>query len=158
MVGLQSRRFLNLFVARLRSISAGSGKTTQCSSYILEQALLQGRGDATSILCTQPRRVAAISVAERVSDELGDLAIGKGLVGYQIRMEKRSGPETRLLFCTTGVILRRLIQDPTLRGISHVVVDEVHERQVSAVVVFRHLLVRRDQTQTECLSPRVVAN
>jgi hypothetical protein len=96
----------------------------------LEEALGQGTGDATSILCTQPRRVAAISVAERVADELGDVAIGKGLVGYQIRMETRRGPDTRLLFCTTGVILRRLIEDPTLQGISHVVVDEVHERQV----------------------------
>ena len=70
-------------------------------------------------------------MAERVADELGDPSIGK-LVGYQIRMEARRSAETRLLFCTTGVILRRLIEDPALKGISHVVVDEVHERQVRA--------------------------
>lgn len=146
-------------------VCQGSGKTTQCSSYILEQALSNGLGDHTSILCTQPRRVATMSVAERVADELAEPAIGK-LVGYQIRMEARTTAETRLLFCTTGVVLRRLIEDPTLQGISHgtleddsillhiylvkfvnliltllytdwihnisvVVVDEVHERQVS---------------------------
>jgi HrpA-like RNA helicase len=73
--------------------------------------------------------VAAISVAERVSEEWGDEFVGK-LIGYQIRMEVKRTSETRILFCTTGVILRRLMDDKTLQGISHVVVDEVHERQV----------------------------
>ena len=81
-------------------------------------------------MCTQPRRVAAISVAERVSEEWGEESVGK-LVGYQIRMEVKRSSDTRILFCTTGVILRRLIEDKELTGISHVVVDEVHERQVS---------------------------
>jgi HrpA-like RNA helicase len=89
---------------------------------------LGARGDTTTILCSQPRRVAAISVAERVSDEMCEDSVGR-LVGYQIRLESRRSSETRLLFCTTGVILRRLVEDPTLKGISHVIVDEVHERQ-----------------------------
>jgi ATP-dependent RNA helicase DHX36 len=89
---------------------------------------LGARGDTTTILCSQPRRVAAISVAERVSDEMFEDSVGR-LVGYQIRLESRRSSETRLLFCTTGVILRRLVEDPTLKGISHVIVDEVHERQ-----------------------------
>ena len=110
-------------------VYTGSGKTTQCSTFILENALREGNGDTTSILCTQPRRVAAISVAERVSEEWGEASVGK-LVGYQIRMEAKRNSETRILFCTTGVILRRLIEDKELSGISHVVVDEVHERQV----------------------------
>jgi len=59
-----------------------------------------------------------MSVAERVADELAEPSIGK-LVGYQIRMEARRTAETRLLFCTTGVVLRRLIEDPTLKGITH---------------------------------------
>jgi ATP-dependent RNA helicase DHX36 len=55
-------------------------------------------------------------------------SVGK-LVGYQIRLETRKSNETKLLFCTTGVILRRLVEDPMLTGVTHVVVDEVHERQ-----------------------------
>lgn len=80
------------------------------------------------MICTQPRRVAATSVAERVAEEIGETSVG-GLVGYQIRLESVKSSRTRLLFCTTGVILRRLIEDPLLNGVSHVVVDEVHERQ-----------------------------
>ena len=80
-------------------------------------------------MCSQPRRVAAISVAERVSEEWGEESVGK-LIGYQIRMEIKRNTDTRILFCTTGVILRRLMEDKELTGISHVVVDEVHERQV----------------------------
>jgi ATP-dependent RNA helicase DHX36 len=70
-----------------------------------------------------------MSVAERVAAELSESNVGK-LVGYQIRMEAKRSSETKLLFCTTGVILRRMIEDPELKGISHVLVDEVHERQV----------------------------
>lgn len=109
-------------------ILIGSGKTTQCSSFVLEEALCNGYGDQVSILCTQPRRVAATSVAERVAEELAESGVGN-LVGYQIRMETKKSSRTRLLFCTTGVVLRRLVDDPTLKGITHVVVDEVHERQ-----------------------------
>lgn len=133
------RSTLTIACARFLFSFTGSGKTTQCSSYVLEEALRDGRGDQASILCTQPRRVAAISVAERVAEELGDASVGK-LVGYQIRMEVRRSAETRLLFCTTGVILRRLIEDPTLSGISHVVVDEVHERQVSDCICLNSAL------------------
>jgi ATP-dependent RNA helicase DHX29 len=120
----------------------GAGKTTQCPQFVLEQALLDGKGSHTSILCTQPRRVAAMSVAERVADEMCEESIGK-LVGYQIRLEARRSSATRLLFCTTGIILRRLVEDPELRGISHVVVDEVHERQWQIdvlLVALRNLL------------------
>lgn len=88
------------------------------------------------MLCTQPRRVAAMSVAERVAAELGESSVGK-LVGYQIRMEAKRSRETRLLFCTTGVILRRMIEDPELNGVSHVLVDEVHERQVGFALLLR---------------------
>eukprot|EP00980_Cylindrotheca_fusiformis_P015390 scaffold4329_cov115-Cylindrotheca_fusiformis.AAC.7 len=119
----------------------GAGKTTQCPQYILEQALLDGRGDSVEILCTQPRRVAAVSVAERVADEMCD-SLGS-TVGYHIRMESRRSAATRLLFCTTGVVLRRLQEDSNLRGITHVVVDEVHERQQQIdvlLVILRQLL------------------
>jgi HrpA-like RNA helicase len=93
----------------------------------LEDALLSGFGDKTNIICTQPRRISALSVAERVADEMDDI-VGKQ-VGYHIRMEAKKSKQTKLLFCTTGVILRRLQDDPNLNGITHVIVDEVHERQ-----------------------------
>ncbi|GAX13568.1 hypothetical protein FisN_3Lh136 [Fistulifera solaris] len=110
------------------SAETGAGKTTQVPQFLLSTALLQGKGGHTSIICTQPRRVAATSVAERVAEEVGERSVG-GLVGYQIRMESSKSSRTKLLFCTTGVILRRLIEDPLLNGVSHLVVDEVHERQ-----------------------------
>jgi hypothetical protein len=120
----------------------GAGKTTQCPQYILEQAILDGHARETSILCTQPRRVAAISVAERVAEEMGESTTG-ALVGYQIRLEAVRSADTKLLFCTTGVVLRKMVDDPTLQGISHVIVDEVHERQWQIdvlLVALRNLL------------------
>jgi ATP-dependent RNA helicase DHX29 len=120
----------------------GAGKTTQCPQYLLEDALLHGRGDAVNILCTQPRRVAATSVAERVAEEMCEPSIGQ-MVGYQIRMEAKRSSRTKLLFCTTGIVLRRLQEDSTLKGVSHVIVDEVHERQQQTdvlLIALRRLL------------------
>lgn len=68
--------------------------------------------------------------------------VGK-LVGYHIRMESKKSKETKLLFCTTGVVLRRLQDDPNLEGVTHVIVDEVHERQWEIdflLIVLRKLL------------------
>lgn len=120
----------------------GAGKTTQCPQYLLEDALLHGRGDAVNILCTQPRRVAATSVAERVAEEMCERSVGQ-MVGYQIRMEAKRSSHTKLLFCTTGIVLRRLQEDSTLKGVSHVIVDEVHERQQQTdvlLIALRRLL------------------
>ena len=69
-----------------------------------------------------------MAVAERVASERGE-KIGN-TVGYSIRLESQVSKDTRLLFCTTGILLRRLQSDPDLTGVSHVVVDEVHERDV----------------------------
>ena len=107
--------------------STGAGKSTNAPLFLLEEALESGLGDKANIICTQPRRVAAISVAERVSDQMNE-KIG-GSVGYHIRMESKKSKHTKLTFCTTGVILRRLQDDPDLKGVTHVCVDEVHERQ-----------------------------
>ncbi|PPQ77039.1 hypothetical protein CVT25_014856 [Psilocybe cyanescens] len=94
--------------------------------FILDSLITTDRGSQTSILVTQPRRISAISVAARVSEE----RIEDGSVGYAIRGESKQGKNTKLLFCTTGVVLRRLSTGDTLKDISHIVVDEVHERSM----------------------------
>lgn len=94
--------------------------------FILEDAFKAGEGGRLNIICTQPRRISAIGVAERVAQERCS-QVG-GLVGYQIRLESKKSKDTRLLFCTTGLLLRRLMDDSELAGVSHVVVDEVDER------------------------------
>ncbi|KAF4611691.1 hypothetical protein D9613_004209 [Agrocybe pediades] len=104
----------------------GCGKTTQLPQFILDSLILSNRGSQASILITQPRRISAISVAARVSEE----RIEDGSVGYAIRGESKQGKNTKLLFCTTGVVLRRLSTGDTLKDVTHIVVDEVHERSM----------------------------
>lgn len=105
-----------------------SGKTTQLPAYLLEDLNARGLGGEGYIICTQPRRIAAITVATRVAYEMQESA-GK-TVGYQVRLDNRCGPSTRIVYCTTGVLLRRLQHPDFLASVSHIVVDEVHERQV----------------------------
>ncbi|GAA5926212.1 hypothetical protein JCM1841_001157 [Sporobolomyces salmonicolor] len=146
--------------------ATGSGKTTQIPQLILDDAILDGRGAECNIVCTQPRRIAAISVAERVAKERGQ-ALGDE-VGYQVRFEaKPPRRDGSILFCTTGLFLRRLQSDldkttapggmkegeSFLDGVTHVAVDEVHERDVDTdllLFVLRRLLhERRKQGRKE---------
>ena len=122
--------------------STGCGKTTQVPQFVLEEAAAEGR--PCSVLCTQPRRISAMSVAERVAAERGE-RLGAA-VGYSIRLESKSSAATCLLFCTTGILTRRLKDDPDLEGVTHVFVDEVHERSMESdflLMVLRDLLRRR---------------
>ncbi|XP_053567900.1 putative ATP-dependent RNA helicase DHX57 [Bombina bombina] len=104
----------------------GCGKTTQIPQFILDASLQGPPSNVSNIICTQPRRISAISVAERVAQERAE-RVGLS-VGYQIRLESVKSAATRLLYCTTGVLLRRLEGDTSLQGVTHVIVDEVHER------------------------------
>ncbi|CAM6094943.1 unnamed protein product [Calypogeia fissa] len=120
----------------------GCGKTTQVPQFILEDAEMRGVGSDVHIVVTQPRRIAAISVAERVAWERGE-AVGKS-VGYVIRLDN-TPPRAHgsILYCTTGILLRRLQKADGMAGVSHVIVDEVHERDVDTdflLVVVRELL------------------
>ncbi|XP_038148771.1 3'-5' RNA helicase YTHDC2 isoform X1 [Cyprinodon tularosa] len=103
----------------------GSGKTTQIPQFLLDDCSRYGK--PCRIFCTQPRRLATIAVAERVAAERGESA-GQ-TVGYHIRLESRVSPKTLLTFCTSGVLLRTLMAgDSSLTTVTHVIVDEVHER------------------------------
>ena len=121
----------------------GSGKTTQVAQYLLEDASL--RDERINIICTQPRRISAIGVAERVAAERGE-TVGHGAVGYAVRGESRQNDATSLLFCTTGVLLKMLEENPKLEGVTHVLVDEVHERSVEndfLLLTLRRMLLNR---------------
>ena len=92
----------------------GCGKTTQVPQYVLEEAAATGQ--PVYAVCTQPRRISAMGVAARVAEERGE-EVG-GTVGYSIRLETKAGPGTQLLFCTTGVLLRRMETDPLLETVT----------------------------------------
>ncbi|KWU44126.1 P-loop containing nucleoside triphosphate hydrolase protein [Rhodotorula sp. JG-1b] len=144
----------------------GSGKTTQVPAFVLEDAILRGEGATTSIVVTQPRRVSAIGVASRVAQErCEDLSPsqpprGDNLVGYAIRGERRAGPGCRALFCTTGVVLARLGRggDPDLEGVSHIFIDEVHERSVDSdflLLELRDILKRNPNIKVILMSATI---
>lgn len=115
----------------------GSGKTTQIPQFLLE-AGLASQGE-TCIACTQPRRVAATSIAARVSDEM-DVELGQE-VGYTIRFEDVSDPnKTVLRFVTDGMLLREAMHDPLLTRYSAIVLDECHERTLATDVIMGLLM------------------
>ena len=138
----------------------GCGKSTQLPQFILDHEIDAGRGGFTDIIITQPRRVAAMGVASRVAQErLEDIEKKPESVGYAIRGERRVSSATRLLFCTTGVLLRRLgLGDKDLEGVSHVVIDEAHERGVETdllICLLRDLLERNKTLKIVLMSATI---
>uniref|UniRef100_A0A6I8Q2R4 RNA helicase n=1 Tax=Xenopus tropicalis TaxID=8364 RepID=A0A6I8Q2R4_XENTR len=121
--------------------ATGCGKTTQVPQYILDECIRNDRAAQCNIVVTQPRRISAVSVAERVAFERGE-EIGKSC-GYSVRFESvLPRPHASMLFCTVGVLLRKL--EAGIRGISHVIVDEIHERDINTDFL---LVVLRDVIQ-----------
>ncbi|KAI9729894.1 MAG: DEAH-box ATP-dependent RNA helicase prp22 [Claussenomyces sp. TS43310] len=108
----------------------GSGKTTQLTQYLAEA----GFANNGLIGCTQPRRVAAMSVAKRVAEEVG-CQLGEE-VGYTIRFEDCTSPTTKIKYMTDGMLQREILMDPDIKRYSVIMLDEAHERTISTDVLF----------------------
>jgi ATP-dependent RNA helicase DHX8/PRP22 len=108
----------------------GSGKTTQLTQYLAEA----GFANNGMIGCTQPRRVAAMSVAKRVAEEVG-CQLGQE-VGYTIRFEDCTSPATKIKYMTDGMMQREILMDPDLKRYSVIMLDEAHERTIATDVLF----------------------
>jgi pre-mRNA-splicing factor ATP-dependent RNA helicase DHX16 len=115
----------------------GSGKTTQLPQYLHEAGYT---ANGTKIGCTQPRRVAAMSVAARVAEEMGT-KVGYE-VGYSIRFEDCTSDKTVLKYMTDGMLLREFLTEPDLAGYSALIIDEAHERTLSTDILFALVKVR----------------
>lgn len=114
----------------------GSGKTTQipqwCVDFALNSSVQHGK-NPRGVACTQPRRVAAMSVAQRVANEM-DVLLGQE-VGYSIRFEDCSSPKTILKYMTDGMLLREAMSDPLLEAYACVLLDEAHERTLATDIL-----------------------
>lgn len=142
----------NDLIASLRSTKrlvlqapTGSGKSTQVPQMLLKHGLL-GAGQCVVL---QPRRLAARLLASRVASELG-VQLGRE-VGYQVRFENVTSAATRIKFETEGILLRQLIADPTLRGISAIVFDEFHERHLYGDITLARALDIQEQHRPDLL-------
>lgn len=125
----------------------GSGKSTQIPKFIqkLFATDIQSNGSSGSgsrsganstedcVVCTQPRRVATVTIAQRVAAEMGE-EVG-GIVGYGIRFEEKASRRTKIKFVTDGVLLREFMADPTLKKYKAVVLDEAHERSLQTDIL-----------------------
>ncbi len=123
----------------------GAGKTTRVPPAILDA----GWGDQGEIVVLQPRRLPARLAAERVACERGE-SVGQS-VGYTVRFAQEAGPGTRIRFVTEGILLRRLLSQPTLPGVAVVILDEFHERHLASDLALA-LLRRLQRTQRPDLS------
>uniref|UniRef100_A0A914EJD5 RNA helicase n=1 Tax=Acrobeloides nanus TaxID=290746 RepID=A0A914EJD5_9BILA len=149
----QQREYLPVFAVRQKMLNVirdnnvvvivgetGSGKTTQLTQYLLEE----GYGRNGMIGCTQPRRVAAMSVAKRVADEMG-VELGQEC-GYAIRFEDCTSDKTAIKYMTDGILLRECLGDPDLDQYAAIIMDEAHERSLNTDVLFgllRDVVARR---------------
>ncbi|XP_023310830.1 ATP-dependent RNA helicase DHX36 [Anoplophora glabripennis] len=138
----------------LISGETGCGKTTQVAQFILDYYIENKKGSMCKIVCTQPRRISAISVAERVAEERAE-KLGMS-VGYQIRLEKAL-PRKRgcICFCTTGVVLKQMESDPCLSNVSHIILDEIHERNVPSdflITLLKEVLKERSDLKVILMS------
>jgi len=128
----------------------GSGKTTQIPQFCVYDGYTNG---GRMVACTQPRRVAAMSVAKRVAEEM-DVELGDE-VGYTIRFEDVSSPKTKLKYLTDGMLLREAMLDPILSRYSVIILDEAHERTVATDIlmgILKGIMAKRDDLKVVIMS------
>lgn len=128
----------------------GSGKTTQIPQWCVEYSLSVG---SKGVACTQPRRVAAMSVAQRVSEEM-DVSLGQE-VGYSIRFEDCSSAKTVLKYMTDGMLLREGMSDPMLENYQVILLDEAHERTLATDIlmgVLKEIIKQRSDLKLVIMS------
>ncbi len=125
------------------STPTGSGKSTQVPQILLKKGLLNGG----QLLVLQPRRIAARALARRVAHELGEKMGDR--IGYQIRNDTFVSRNTVVRFVTEGILMRKLINDPTLSGVSGIVFDEFHERSLHADMALARALRLQKENRTE---------
>jgi len=133
----------------------GSGKTTQIAQFIADIGYCKS---GRKIVCTQPRRVAAMSVARRVAEEM-DVNLGEE-VGYSIRFEDCCGPKTLIKFATDGMLLREAMTDPALSQYSVVILDEAHERTLATDILFgllKEIMLKRPDLKVVVMSATLEA-
>jgi ATP-dependent helicase HrpB len=126
----------------------GAGKTTRVPGALLDAGAVDGE-----VVVLQPRRLAARLAASRVASERGGELGGE--VGYEVRFDRRAGPRTRIRFVTEGVLTRRLLGDPELRGVGCVIIDEFHERHLDgdlALALVARLRARRPELKLVVMS------
>ncbi|GAA5864209.1 hypothetical protein JCM8547_001293 [Rhodosporidiobolus lusitaniae] len=132
----QAADFLKMFQENQFTVlsgETGSGKTTQIPQYVAYSDLPHLRRPGLQVACTQPRRVAAMSVAKRVADEM-DVSLGEE-VGYSIRFEDCTSSNTFLKYMTDGMLLREAMNDHMLSRYSTVILDEAHERTLATDIL-----------------------
>ena len=141
----------------------GSGKTTQLTQFLYEDGFgsnIDKNGEKKIIACTQPRRVAAMSVAKRVSEEM-NCKLGEE-VGYSIRFEdKTNNKKTIIKYMTEGILLREILVDPLLINYSCIIMDEAHERSLNTDILlglFKNLLSKRKDLKLIITSATMNAN
>ena len=153
-VHVQRQEFLEMYQQNQILVfvgETGSGKTTQIPQFVLFDDLphLNGR----MVACTQPRRVAAMSVAQRVAQEM-DVTMGEE-VGYSIRFEDATGPKTMLKYMTDGMLLREAMNDHDLSRYSTIILDEAHERTLATDVLMgllKEVVLRRPELKLIIMS------
>ncbi|XP_043590045.1 ATP-dependent RNA helicase DHX30-like isoform X1 [Bombus pyrosoma] len=132
----------------------GCGKSTQVPQFILDEYIKQNKTHECNIVVSEPRRISAISLTERVAFER-DERIGNR-IGYHVRFDNKM-PKTSgsILYCTTGILLQKLKHNPTLKGVSHIIIDEAHERSLQTdmlLMLFKDMLERNPHVKLIVMS------